>query len=102
MPFETFSDAVAISNRSRYGLSAYLFTRDIQPIMRMVRDVDFGEIYVNRIGPESFQGFHVGNQQSGIGGDDGMHGLELYLKKKTVYVNYSNGPTAGLLPYSGQ
>ena len=27
LQFERFSDAVAISNRSRYGLSAYLFTR---------------------------------------------------------------------------
>ena len=102
MSFERFSDAVAISNRSRYGLSAYLFTRDIQQVMRAVRDVDFGEIYVNRIGPESFQGFHVGYRQSGVGGDDGLHGLELYLKKKTVYVNYSDGPTAGLMPYSGR
>lgn len=100
MAFETFADAVAIANQSRYGLSAYLFTRDIQQIMRMVRDVDFGEIYVNRVGPESFQGFHVGYRQSGVGGDDGMHGLELYLKKKTVYVNYSDGPTAALMPYS--
>jgi lactaldehyde dehydrogenase/glycolaldehyde dehydrogenase len=102
MPFETFSDAVGIANRSRYGLSAYLFTRDIRRVMEMVRDVDFGEIYVNRIGPESLQGFHVGYRQSGVGGDDGTHGLELYLKKKTVYVNYSSGPTAGLMPYSAQ
>lgn len=35
-----------------------------------------------------------------VGGDDGLHGLELDLKKKTVYVNYSDGPTAGLMPYS--
>ena len=102
MPFEKFSDAVGISNRSRYGLSAYLFTRDIRRVMQMVRDVEFGEIYVNRIGPESLQGFHVGYRQSGVGGDDGTHGLELYLRKKTVYLNYSDGPTAGLMPYSGR
>ena len=44
----------------------------------------------------------MGYRQSGVGGDDGLHGLELYLKKKTVYVNYSDGLTAGLMPYSGR
>ncbi len=102
LPFASFDEAVDISNRSRYGLSAYLFTRDLRRVMRAVRDVDFGELYVNRIGPESLQGFHVGYRQSGIGGDDGMHGLEQYLRKKTVYVNYSDGPTASLMPYDAQ
>lgn len=100
MPFETLDEALAISNDSRFGLSAYLFTRDFQRIMRTVRDIDFGEVYVNRIGPESAQGFHVGYKESGIGGDDGIHGLDLYLRKKTVYVNYSDGPTTPLMPYS--
>ena len=51
--------------RSRYGLSAYLFTSDLRRVMRAVRDIDFGELYVNRIGPESLQGFHVGYRNSG-------------------------------------
>ena len=37
------------------------------------------------------QGFHGGYRQSGVGGDDGVHGLEIYLKKKTVYLNYASG-----------
>jgi lactaldehyde dehydrogenase/glycolaldehyde dehydrogenase len=99
MRFSHFEEAVAASNSSRYGLSAYLFTRDLQRVMHAVRDIDFGELYVNRIGPESLQGFHVGYRQSGIGGDDGAHGLELYLKKKTVYVNYGDAPATTLMPY---
>ena len=101
MPFKTFEEAVAITNQSRYGLSAYLFTNDLSRVMEAVTDVNFGEVYVNRIGPESLQGFHVGYRESGVGGDDGLHGLELYLRKKTVYVNYSGAPTVGLMPYSG-
>ena len=68
-------------------------------IMRTVTDVEFGEIYVNRIGPESLQGFHVGYRESGIGGDDGEHGLESYLRKKMVYVNYGGNPAGALMPY---
>ena len=76
-----------------------LITNDMPKIMRTVQDVDFGEIYINRIGPESLQGFHVGYRQSGVGGDDGTAGLELYLKKKTVYLNYSGRPATQLMPY---
>jgi len=99
VPFRAFDEAIDFSNRSRYGLSAYLFTRDLSQVMRAVRSIDFGELYVNRIGPESLQGFHVGYRQSGVGGDDGAHGLELFLKKKTVYVNYGAGPATALMPY---
>jgi len=99
VPFDTLDDVVAEANDSDYGLSAYLYTNDMQTIMRAVNEVAFGELYVNRIGPEALQGFHVGYRHSGIGGDDGLHGLETYLRKKTVYLNYSGDPTVPLMPY---
>lgn len=101
VPFDTFDEVVAQANDSRYGLSAYLFTNDMQRTMRAVNEIDFGEIYVNRIGPESLQGFHTGFRNSGPGGDDGVHGLDKYLRKKTVYVNYSGSNTVDLMPYPG-
>ena len=91
MPFGTFAEAVALSNQSHYGLSAYLFANDLKTVMRAATEIDFGELYVNRVGPESVQGFHGGYRRSGVGGDDGTHGLELYLKKKTIYINYASG-----------
>lgn len=94
-----FEQALMVANASSYGLSAYLFTNDFKRIMRAVQDVNFGEIYINRIGPEALQGYHTGYRNSGPGGDDGVHGLETYLRKKTVYVNYSGQPQAGLMPY---
>jgi lactaldehyde dehydrogenase/glycolaldehyde dehydrogenase len=95
MPFDTFEEAVAIANTSRFGLSAYLFTNDFSKIMAAVSDV----IYVNRSAGELLQAYHVGYRESGPGGDDGVHGLDKYLRKKTVYVNYSGKPTAGLMPF---
>lgn len=99
MPFSTFDEAISIANSSRYGLSAYLFTNDMRTIMRAVNEVAFGEVYVNRIGPECLQAFHIGYHESGLGGDDGAHGLEAYLRKKTVYLNYSGVATMPLMPY---
>lgn len=86
--FEDFEEALTWANDSPYGLSAYLFTNDFRRVMGAIRDVDFGELYVNRSGPEAFYAFHSGYRQSGIGGDDGRYGLEQYLRKKTVYLSY--------------
>ena len=100
MKIGSFDEAVSIANKSRYGLSAYLFTNDFSKIMRAVNDVNFGEVYINRVGPEALQGFHTGYRNSGLGGDDGVHGLEAYLRKKTVYANYSGKSPVALVPGS--
>jgi lactaldehyde dehydrogenase/glycolaldehyde dehydrogenase len=101
MPFDDFEEAIALANDTRYGLSAYLFTNDLKRMMRAVQAINFGEVYINKIGPEQLQGFHTGYRLSGQGGDDGRHGFDHYFRKKTVYVNYGDQPTASLMPYSG-
>ncbi|MCY4009855.1 MAG: aldehyde dehydrogenase [Anaerolineaceae bacterium] len=84
-----FEEALALANDSEYGLSAYLYTRDMRRLMRAVDELHFGEIYVNRGIGELVQGFHHGYRRSGLGGEDGIYGIEGYLQKKTLYVNYS-------------
>jgi lactaldehyde dehydrogenase/glycolaldehyde dehydrogenase len=83
-----FDEALAYANDSDYGLSAYVFTRDHRKIMRCVRELAFGEIYVNRASGESPNGFHTGYRMSGIGGEDGPHGIEGFMRKKTMYNNF--------------
>ncbi|GAC1334988.1 MAG: hypothetical protein NVSMB22_27570 [Chloroflexota bacterium] len=100
MPFDDFEEAVTLANDTRYGLTAYLFTNDLKRAMRAVEAIRFGEVYINKIGPEQLQGFHGGYGLSGQGGDDGVHGLDHYYRKKTVYVNYGDEPAANLMPYS--
>jgi lactaldehyde dehydrogenase/glycolaldehyde dehydrogenase len=97
--FDDFEEVVNLANDSRYGLSAYVFTSDLHKAMRAIDDIDFGEIYVNKIGPEQLQGFHTGYRLSGMGGDDGPYGYERYLRCKTVYLHYENfGTPAELHP----
>jgi lactaldehyde dehydrogenase / glycolaldehyde dehydrogenase len=89
MPFERLDQILELTNSSPYGLSAYLFTRDLSTAMRVARDLEYGELYINKIGPEQLQGYHTGFRESGIGGDDGKHGLEGFMRRKTVYLNYA-------------
>ncbi len=88
MRVSSFEQAMELANDSDYGLSAFLFTRDMRLVHRAVLELDFGEIYVNRPMGEQRQGFHNGFKLSGTGGEDGKYGLENYLEKKTFYVNF--------------
>ncbi len=98
-PFDDFDEVVDLANDSRYGLTAYVFTSNLHKAMRAIEDIDFGEIYVNKIGPEQLQGFHTGYRLSGMGGDDGPYGYERYLRRKTVYLHYDDfGTPAELHP----
>jgi len=89
MAVTDFDQALAYANDSDYGLSAYVFTRDNRRIMRCVNELSFGEIYVNRPSGESPHGFHTGYRRSGIGGEDGQHGIEGFMRKKTMYNNFA-------------
>jgi lactaldehyde dehydrogenase / glycolaldehyde dehydrogenase len=86
--FDDFEEALSLANDSPYGLTAYLFTRDLNRALRAIDDIDFGEVYINKIGPEQLQGFHTGYRLSGMGGDDGEYGYERYFRRKTVYLGY--------------
>jgi lactaldehyde dehydrogenase / glycolaldehyde dehydrogenase len=86
MEVADFDEALKLANQSAFGLSAYLFTRDLSTVMRFNRESAFSELYINRGAGELVQGFHSGWKQSGLGGEDGRHGLDNYLRKKIAYV----------------
>lgn len=84
-----FDQALALANDSEFGLSAYVWTRDQRRVMAAAARLNFGEIYCNRANGELVQGFHSGWGQSGLGGEDGKHGFDGYLRKKTMYLNWA-------------
>lgn len=90
MRINSYEQALELANDSDFGLAAFLFTRDMRLIQRAVLELEFGEIYVNRPMGEQRQGFHNGHKLSGTGGEDGRYGLDNYLEKKTMYVNFSD------------
>ena len=89
MKVKSLDEAIAYSNDCTYGLSAYLYTRSHKNIMTATRDLEFGEIYTNRSSGEELNAFHNGFKNSGVGGEDGLHGMEGFMQKKTIYLNYN-------------
>ena len=88
MEVNDLDEALDYANDSRYGLSSYLYTDSYRVAMRFAEEVECGELYLNRSIGESWQGHHVGWDESGIGGEDGKHGVHKYTKLKTIYHNY--------------
>ena len=84
----SLDEAVEIVNRSPYGLSASVFTRDLAAARAFVRAVDVGNVGVNV--PTSGWDVHVpfgGFKESGYGGKEhGTEGLHFYTRLKTAAV----------------
>jgi alpha-ketoglutaric semialdehyde dehydrogenase len=83
--------AVEVVNASEYGLSAAVYTRDINTALQLVDRIDTGIVYVNAptIGAEIQLPFggtrHTGNGYR----EAGRRGLEQFSETKTVYVDFS-------------
>ncbi len=98
LTYRDWDEAIARANSSRYGLSSYVFTRDLSLAEKAARELKFGETYINRVGPETPQGYHAGFRQSGLGGEGTAWGYRDYLQLKTVYVDWSDPHRASYFP----
>ena len=84
--WEDIDQVLAWANDCEYGLASSVFTNDLNTAVRCVRELEFGETYINRFHFEAIQGFHAGVKKSGIGGADGKHGVEEYLRTHVTYL----------------
>ena len=92
LEFDTFERALQIANDVDYGLSAAIYTRDVNQAYRAMRDIDTGIVYINAptIGAEVHLPFG-GVKQTGNGHREGGSGaLDFYTTWKSVYVDYSD------------
>jgi len=92
MAFDTFDDGLAIANGVNYGLSASIYTRNVNNAFRAQRDLETGIVYVNAptIGAETHLPFG-GTKNTGNGHREaGLAALDFYSEWKTVYVDYSD------------
>ena len=91
-PFKTLEEALEIANGVKYGLSASIYTRNVNNAMRARRDLETGIVYVNAptIGAETHLPFG-GTKNTGNGHREaGLAALDFYSDWKTVYIDYSD------------
>lgn len=80
--FETEKEAVEIANDTPYGLAAYLYSRDLGRVWRVMEALDYGMVAVNDGALSTEVAPFGGIKQSGFGREGSRHGLDEYLEIK--------------------
>src|SRR5260370_36357416 len=44
---QSFDEAIAVNNNTKYGLSSAIYTQDINRVQRAMRDITTGILYIN-------------------------------------------------------
>jgi len=86
MEFDTDEDAIRMANDTPYGLAAYFFARDIGRVFRVAEGLEYGIVGANDPLPT---GPHIpfgGYKESGMGRENGSHGIEDFLEVKAISI----------------
>ncbi len=86
LTFDGVEEAVALGNRSMYGLAAGIWTKDIQKAHRVARALRAGTVWINTYNFYDAAAPFGGFKASGFGRDLGAEALEGFLETKTVWV----------------
>lgn len=89
IPFTDEDEAIAIANRSMYGLAAGVWTSNVKRAHRFARALHAGTVWINTYHPLDAASPFGGYKQSGFGRELGGHALELYTQVKSVWVDLS-------------
>jgi alpha-ketoglutaric semialdehyde dehydrogenase len=91
IPCRSLEEAVAIGNNVEYGLSASIYTQDINRAFSAMRDLYTGIFYVNAptIGAEVHLPFG-GTKNTGNGHREaGVAALDVFSEWKSIYIDFS-------------
>ncbi len=91
--FETEQEAVARANDTEYGLSSYVYTRDLARSVRVAEGLEFGMVGLNTGLVSNAAAPFGGVKASGFGREGGFEGIEEYLE--TTYVALPVPPAEG-------
>ncbi len=90
---QSLEEALEYANGVEFGLSASIFTQDIDAVMRFVEDVEVGMVHINEatVGGEAQLPFG-GSKSTGVGEREmSEEGLNFFTELKTVFINYGQG-----------
>jgi 5-carboxymethyl-2-hydroxymuconic-semialdehyde dehydrogenase len=86
MPFRDEADAVRLANATRYGLAAYVWTKDVQRAHRVAHAIDAGMCWVNSQNVRDLRTPFGGVKDSGIGREGGDYAFDFYCETEIVHI----------------
>ncbi|GLT02192.1 aldehyde dehydrogenase [Sphingobium jiangsuense] len=85
---DSFDDLARKANDSIYGLSAYLWTRDLARASAMAKRLRSGSVKINGSGMDFALPFG-GYRRSGTGRENGREGVEAFTETKAVMIGWT-------------
>jgi betaine-aldehyde dehydrogenase len=89
MPFRDYDEAIRIANDVQYGLTASVFTRDLETAHRFAEDVEAGYVWVNDVSRHTPGTPFGGFKNSGLGREEDIEELESYTQTKNVHIRFA-------------
>lgn len=86
LKFKTVDEVIKRANDSNYGLGAGVVTKSIDNAIKISNGIRTGTVYVNCYDVFDANTPFGGFKDSGIGRENGEHGLHGYLENKTVII----------------
>jgi aminomuconate-semialdehyde/2-hydroxymuconate-6-semialdehyde dehydrogenase len=88
MPFDSEEEVLEMSNSVKYGLSATLWTDNINRTMRISKKLEVGIVWVNTWLNRDLRTPFGGMKNSGVGREGGFEALKFFTEPKNICIKY--------------
>jgi acyl-CoA reductase-like NAD-dependent aldehyde dehydrogenase len=99
VPVASLDEAIALANSTRFGLGANVYTRDLETVVRCMREIKAGTVWFNDPLTDNDAGPFGGYKQSGLGRELGQEGLEAFQETKHVHIETRIAAKSWWYPY---
>ena len=88
MPFKTDEEALQLANDVKYGLSATLWTNNLNRTMQFSKQLQTGIVWVNTWMLRDLRTPFGGQKDSGVGREGGFEALRFFTESKNICIQY--------------
>lgn len=85
--FKTEEEAIALSNKTPFGLGVSIFTQDIENAEKIAVHFEEGSVFVNELVKSDPRLPFGGVKKSGYGRELSSSGIHEFINRKTIYIN---------------
>ncbi|OAB76235.1 aldehyde dehydrogenase [Cochleicola gelatinilyticus] len=88
LPFDTEEEVLKMANGTKYGLSATLWTNNLDRTMRISKQLEAGIVWVNTWLNRDLRTPFGGTKDSGMGREGGFEALRFFTEPKNICIQY--------------
>ena len=99
MEYDTFEQAIALTNDSQFGLGACLLTSDPLKAKLFLEEAKAGTVWINDPLTDNYAGPFGGMKLSGGARELGQEGLDTFRETKHVHWEFATAPKSWWYPY---